>query len=243
MERFLQKSSVRKRFFRTKEHLDDLFGKAEEYEQEIVGPIYKLEAGQNIYRARQLDCDFCQQHLEQNPSKELSAPPRDKAKAGRMNVELIQVFYGAFSQDTAIAEIRPGINNEVAVGEFVLKKALKVFDFTALDRAQDELEEGSFAHMRYDFISHLQNEISKPIMPYERQREYIPTQIVAEYLKEYFGCDALIYKSSMHKDAHMDNRNIVILNRVEDFVGTKSSVLKFGDYKIKKIRNVIYEVC
>jgi hypothetical protein len=56
----------------------------------------------------------------------------------------------------------------------------------------------------------MQDEISKPISPFAMQREYIPTQIVAEYLREYFTCDAVIYKSSLHRDDKMDNRNIVI---------------------------------
>jgi hypothetical protein len=46
----------------------------------------------------------------------------------------------------------------------------------------------------------MQDEISRPVRPHERQREYIATQIVAEYLKSYFGCDAVIYKSSMQRD-------------------------------------------
>jgi hypothetical protein len=48
-----------------------------------------------------------------------------------MNVEYIPVFYGAFSEETAVAEIRPGIGEEVAVGEFELRRELRVFDFTA----------------------------------------------------------------------------------------------------------------
>jgi hypothetical protein len=64
----------------------------------------------------------------------------------------------------------------------------------------------------------MQDEISRPVRPHERQREYIATQIVAEYLKSYFGCDAVIYKSSMQRDNAEDNRNMVILHR-EKFVG------------------------
>ena len=73
---------------------------------------------------------------------------------------------------------------------------------------------------RYDFITQMQDEISRPVRPHERQREYIATQIVAEYLKSYFGCDAVIYKSSMQRDNAEDNRNMVILHR-ETFVGAR----------------------
>jgi hypothetical protein len=75
------------------------------------------------------------------------------------------------------------------------------------------------------------------------QREYIATQIVAEYLREYFSCDAVIYKSSMHRDDKMDNRNIVILNKGAEFVGTGSAnVLSYSRHEIKDILDVVYKV-
>lgn len=87
----------------------------------------------------------------------------------------------------------------------------------------------------------MQDEISKPISPFAMQREYIATQIVAEYLREYFACDAVIYKSSMHRDDHMDNRNIVILNKGVDFVGTENEhVLSYSRHETDDILDVVY---
>jgi hypothetical protein len=88
----------------------------------------------------------------------------------------------------------------------------------------------------------MQAEISKPISPFAMPREYIATQIVAEYLREFFESEGVIYKSSMHKDDKMDNRNIVILNRGVEFVGTDKSVLAYVRHEIKSIDNVIYEI-
>jgi hypothetical protein len=86
----------------------------------------------------------------------------------------------------------------------------------------------------------LQNEISRPVRPRERQREYIGTQIVAEYLKSYFGCDAVIYKSSMQRDGAEDNRNIVILHR-DLFVGTADpSVVSYADWSLLEVTDVRY---
>jgi hypothetical protein len=160
-----------------------------------------------------------------------------------MNVEYIPAFYGAFCEETAIAEIRPGIGDEVAVGEFVLARDLKVFDFTAFSRARGVAWKDLVTHTRYEFITQMQDEISKPISPLAMQREYIATQIVAEYLREYFACDAVIYKSSMHRDEKKDNRNIVILNRGEEFVGTESeNLLSYSRHETKDILDVVYTV-
>ena len=240
---FCQTVQYERRFFKIKELLDDLFGTPEEYDEGAIRPVYALKVGKKIYRARLLDDDFTQERLNKNPAKELGAPPREKAQAGRMNVEYIPAFYAAFCEDSAIAEIRPGIGDEVAVGEFVVQKEIKVFDFTAFARSHGDEWKQCYTHTRYDFITQMQHEISKPILPFERQREFIATQIVAEYLREYFNCDAVIYQSSMHKNAKMDNRNIVILNRGVDFVGpTAANLLSFSRHDIREIMDVIYTI-
>ena len=97
------------------------------------------------------------------------------------------------------------IGDQVAIGEFALQKKIKVFDFTIFSKVKSEKWKEAHAHTRYDFITQLENEISKPILPFEKQRAYIATQIVAEYLREYFECDAVIFRSSMHKGDEADN--------------------------------------
>lgn len=195
-EDFCQTVQYERRFFKIKEPLDELFGKPEEYDQGAINPVYVLKAGQKLFRARILDEDFTHNLLDKNPTTELSAPPRAKARAGRMNVEYIPAFYAAFSEETAVAEMRPGIGDEVAVGEFVLRKDLRVFDFTAFSRPDSDWKQLR-KHTRYEFITQMENEISKPVRAFDKQKEYIATQIVAEYLRVHFNCDAVIYRSSM----------------------------------------------
>jgi hypothetical protein len=236
---FCQTVQYERRFFRIKEPLDALFGKPEEYEGGAINPMYALKAGQRILRARLLNEEFTIDRLNQNPAAELGAPPRARARAGRMNVEYIPAFYAAFSEDTAIAELRPSIGDQIVVGQFFLRNELRVFDFTAFSRPDSDWKELR-AHTRYEFITQMENEISKPLRPFERQREYIATQIVAEYLREHFGCDAVIYKSSMIRGNQADNRNIVILDRGVDFVGT-GGVLSLARHDIRDIHDVTYQ--
>jgi len=63
---------------------------------------------------------------------------------------------------------------------------------------------------------------------------------VAEYLKSYFSCDAIIYKSSMQRDDSQDSRNIVILHRAM-FVGANDpNVLSYVDWSQQEVVDVRY---
>ena len=241
-EDFCKKIQYERRFFKIKEPLDELFGKPGEYESGPINPVYALKPGQKIFRARILDDGLTEDVLSQNSETHLGAPPRDRAPAGRMNVEYIPVFYGAFSEDTAVAEIRPGIGDEIAIGEFALQREVKVFDFTVFSRAPRERWDEVYSHTRYDFIRQMEDQIGRRVLPHERQRQYIPTQVVAEYLKEYFGCEAVIYGSSMFRDRSAENRNIVFLPKADGFVGGDAAVLKYERYTVKEVMDVTYSL-
>jgi len=240
-EDFCKQVQFSARFFGIKERLDELFGKPDEYGEGPVRPLYDLAAGQPVFRARLLNDDLSEEAIQANPSTCLGAPPVNRTQSGRMNVELIPAFYAAFSRETAIAELRPGIGDIIAVGEFVTRAPLRVFDFTVFERRAEDRHR-LFDHSRYEFITQMQAEISKPVRPHERQREYIATQIVAEYLQSYFGCDAVIYGSSMQRDQGTEKRNIVVLHR-EIFIGGEApGVLSYVSWSLKEIRDVRYTI-
>ncbi|UGA44179.1 RES domain-containing protein [Bradyrhizobium quebecense] len=238
---FCRAVQYERRFFRIKEQLDELFGKPEEYSAGQTTPVYILRKGAVLYRGRILDDRFTEDQLSAAPAISLGAPPPDRATPGRMNVEFIPAFYGAFSRDTAIAEIRPSIGDRIAIGRFALHRNIKVFDFTAFSRPDRAADPTIIEHTRYDFVSQMEEEISKPILPYEKQREYVATQIVAEYLRECFKCDAVIYRSSMHTGPEIENRNIVIFGAQADFLGGGSrQLLDLLDHEIRRVNNVTF---
>jgi len=74
----------------------------------------------------------------------------------------------------------------------------------------------------------------------DRLREYIPTQIVAEFLREEFKCDAIIYRSAMHKDGNQDNRNMVIFSKYGMFV--ENGIVSLSKWHKVTISNVTYEM-
>ena len=253
----------KKRFFSIKSPLDEIFGDYDRYKKGSRPPIRTLEAGSVIYRARKFDAGFkrsdikrsfnyilapdTQKNIDEvikNIQKELGAPPKEKAIAGRMNVQHIPAFYGAFTDDLALKEVLPSIAEEVAVAKFSLVKDIKVFDFTVFDIAFDEYyKEGlsKYSDTRYKVITQLHDKINEPVSPYDKSLDYIPTQILTEYIREHFEVDGIIFFSSLAESSEKEKRNIVIFS--PDNNCSFSDVLTVSkDVKIKKINNIKYDI-
>jgi hypothetical protein len=139
---FCEKVQFSSRFFGIKERLDELFGKPEEYGEGPVRPLYDLGAGQVNFCARVMDANLTEDDLRVNGAALLGPPPSARTHGGRMNVEFIPVFYAAFSGATAIAELRPGIGDSIAIGRFTTRVPLKVFDFGVFDPSSRNLPNG-----------------------------------------------------------------------------------------------------
>jgi hypothetical protein len=236
------------RFFNIKKQLDDLFGKIEEYTREGRRPVYTIGKGKTIFRARKLSRNLDGKAVKDNPKKELGAPPADIAIAGRMNVQHIPAFYAAFSPEVAMRELQPYISEQIAVGEFTLERNIRVFDFTVFDTLYDEKYAAKgikpvYTGTSYDVVTKMQNEISRPVSSDNKTREYIPTQVLTEYIQEHFDVDAIIFFSSLFPEEHEgDNRNIVLLSK--RFEGGKfESALSIDKKKvqIKSVTNIHYE--
>ncbi|WED67243.1 RES family NAD+ phosphorylase [Synoicihabitans lomoniglobus] len=163
-----------------------------------------------FYRARLHDAAMEHRRLQ---FIEVEAPPPDACKAGRANAAGIRVLYVADSADTAIAEIRPHISAVVSVGRFRPRQALQVFDLSQPPSmaALDPFSDGFAQEMRTAaFFAQLNEEFSRPIPPFTPERDYAPTQIVAEFIAEQ-GYSGIKYRSAMRPDG----RNYVFFDCTE----------------------------
>lgn len=236
------------RFFNIKKQLDNLFGELEEYSKEGRRPVYTIGKGKSIFRARKLTSGLNEYTIRDNPKKELGAPPADIAIAGRMNVQHIPAFYAAFSSEVAMRELQPYISEKIAIGEFTLERNIRVFDFTVFDQIYDEkyAEKGikpSYTGTPYEVLTHMQSEISKPISNDNKTREYIPTQVLTEYIQEHFEVDAIIFFSSLFSDEEEgDRRNIVFLSkRFANGNFEEALSIDKDKVRIKSVTNIQYE--
>jgi hypothetical protein len=162
--------------------------------------VWELPQGSELFRARICNSAAFVKNAHKDPFKHVGPPPPDQARAGRMNVEGVVVFYGAMDCETCLAETRPALGNDTAVITLRTTKPLRLLDFARLGESfsrlsyfqpdfTDQCEKGVF-------LRRLQSLISQPIVP-GRETEYLITQTMAEYLahvqKKPF--DGILFKS------------------------------------------------
>jgi hypothetical protein len=162
--------------------------------------VRELPLGYQLFRARICDSIEKLKNALTDPLKHVGPPPPEHARAERMSVDGVAVFYGALESETCLAELRPTIGSEAAVITVRTTKALRLLDFT---RIKDSYHVLSYFQPDFNeqaekniFLRQLGRLISQPVRP-GRESDYLITQTMAEYLahvhRESF--DGLLYKS------------------------------------------------
>jgi hypothetical protein len=155
-----------------------------------------------------------------------------------MNAAGVLAFYGAFDPATCVAELRPPVGSRVGWAAFEIARPLVLLDLTRFQGApKDRNVFSNYAADRmsqWSFMQEFMTEISTPILPGDEVFEYIPTQVVAEYLVRHhnFGrgkatklIDGLVYHSAQRAGegkAAMDVRNVVLFGEAAMVEGTTS---------------------
>jgi hypothetical protein len=116
-----------------------------------------------------------------------------------MNPAGIPAFYGAFSEDVAVAEVRPPVGSLVAVAKFSVIRPVRLLDVSFLPYAYHEESIFSAAYDRLrnkvGFLEKFHRRISRPVLPSDEVLAYLPTQAVAAYVANVMGLDGMIYGS------------------------------------------------
>lgn len=165
-----------------------------------VGPASEYRA---FYRARLFQSDQDVEKALCHPEKSLGAPPVGIGNAGRMNTAGQPAFYGASLQATAIAEVRPPVGSQVVVARFDIVRPLTLLNLASLAKVQiphgaslfDPATMASF--QRRDFLEALSQRITVPVMPEDQDRNYLITQVIADYLAMHteVNIDGILYPS------------------------------------------------
>jgi len=216
---FCQEIRYRARFFSQSaaEVLGQLFDNVDSLRtfdgRSVIHSAGPKSENSEIFRARVSQTQDTLDRILQNPVQELGAPPPKSSKNGRMNAAGISVFYGAADADTCIAEVRPPIGSHVVVGRFQIIRDIRLLN---LDMLTQVYAKGSYFDSEYGgrkglaaFLRNLVGELIKPVMPDEETFEYLPTQVVAEYLAEKINprIDGIIFESSQ---IEAEGQNIIL---------------------------------
>lgn len=200
--------------------LDKVFQGIEAHRTYQNNPVI-VEAGPgtaltSLFRARVFQSNESLIAALEKPEISIGPPPPKVAAAGRMNARGIPVFYGATDRHVALAEVRPPVGSNVVVAQFDIIRPLRLLDVEALRSLSvgGSLFDPQFMarKQKASFLSDLSEQITKPVMPDDESLNYIPTQVIAEYLAslESPQLDGMLYASVQAGD---DTRNVVLFNK------------------------------
>ncbi|WP_406841832.1 HEPN-associated N-terminal domain-containing protein (plasmid) [Streptomyces sp. AHU1] len=166
--------------------------------------VRKIPAGTKLWRAREVQdsevttaTGWC--------AADLGTAPRKFARtSNRMSPAGIPMFYGAFDQDTAVQEVTRGEQLRLAIGTFELSRSCTVVDFTRLPSIPSIFDaEYSYQRRTLLFLRQFVAQMAQPVRDGYDQIDYVPTQVVAEFLLKVFNPDdpiqGLVYTSSLNQ--------------------------------------------
>ena len=181
------KSVYSNRFFFNKDHpflkgIKDLY-------PDSVDTLYQ---GEEVYRARiippNLHCEK-QDGFQVLNEKEIGAPP--SCPEGRSNPAYTSRLYVSDTPYCALSEVRPACGETVAIGTGCVTKDLKVMSFVKIPILYSS---GEISVNRPKSICEIANHIfSVPVL---NNRDYLPMQIITEYVRLFLGVDGISYSSS-----------------------------------------------
>jgi len=157
--------------------------------------------GNHLYRARIQSDDTV------IPLANMGRPSAQQVKNGRANPVGIPYLYAASTPETAIAETRPHPGDRLSVARFRVTESLRLLNLQHPRKTISpfgDVYDSDLLALRHDlaFLSHLEGELSKPILPRVADLEYLPTQYLCEFIKN-CGYDGVVFKSSISNGANV----------------------------------------
>lgn len=146
----------------------------------------KIGVEDSFYRARAMK-DIGQPYRSVH---EMKAPPANFAGAGRINPAGMSFLYTAVDIETIRREVhQENEGTPLTVVKCSPNKTLRVLDLT-IDQQEKE-KVNSFRRV-------INDNFSKPVDLKNAVVEYLPTQLIAVYIKDVMGLDGVKYKSSVY---------------------------------------------
>jgi len=146
-----------------------------------------LPAGTRLFRARGVPGDAPLPSAPTEQARELGPAPVRQSKNGRMNPPGISYTYLSFEPDTALAEVRSSGDEKCWVGEFVTRVALTIVDLSfTTGKKLSSIFDPEYDHEHRLLLPSLRafaREISKEISANDQPLDYVPTQVLTEFLR------------------------------------------------------------
>lgn len=173
-----------------------------------------IPKNKKLYRCRQYA-----NKAEMKSKKDLASTPIEFAKVnGRMNPVGISMFYCSMEKELTIKEVVDYTDFKrpfYSIGFFKNIKEIKLIDLTKIPDMPSIFDDKKNKDIEVlGFMKGFIDDITAPISTNDSMIEYIPTQIVTEYIRynPQLNVDGIIYPSSKSKTSH----NIVLFYNHDD---------------------------
>jgi len=135
---------------------------------------YEVYAGVSLYRAR-ID------EKREFGHEGLTAPTTERSKSNRMSPKGISHFYCSEDRNTCVQERHAQPGQTVAIGEFRVKQNLLLVNLCDAPPSTSIFSGDYFPAA--SFLRRFCEEVSRPVAAGDDQVEYIPTQILCDYIQ------------------------------------------------------------
>jgi hypothetical protein len=173
-------------------------------DDKLSNPVLILKAGMIMYRARIITCEVnavYEGKFVGFSEKDSFVPPKDKTLDMRANYRYIPYLYCSDIAYGAVCEVRPRFNALVSIAEIEVNDDVELFDF-----AFDNVPKG-MGETKENLCRSLSEFFAKPVTSDDDITDYIPTQYIAEYIKN-IGYDGIVYRSAVANSS----KNYAIFN-------------------------------
>lgn len=224
-----------------KEFLDSIFGDVEDLKtREGDYVIQTINPGDDLsifFRGRTFQSEKKVEEAMVRPDRDIGPAPSGLAAAGRMNAKGISVFYGATHPDIALSELRPPVGSSVVMGEFHLVRPIRLLNLSLLSKvvARGSIFDPNFTELesRSHFLTSLVRIMTRPTNPDLADKEYLPTQLIAEYIANAHPSeiDGILFSSSQSEEAGF---NVVLFrhaSKVEPLIIDPRSEINTSTYE------------
>ncbi|MCS6128521.1 RES family NAD+ phosphorylase [Shewanella oncorhynchi] len=177
---------------------------------EIIHPnsaMWRAQMGHDTYPLKDGDVEI-DEILVPYPEKRMR-PLSNSASEGRANPKGIPYLYVASDKETAMSEIRPWLGSVISIARFTNIQELRIIDFSKHhnERLPCYLCEPDDAKKIEAVWTYIDNAFSQPVTNNDQKSDYVPTQIIAEFIRS-LGYDGIAFKSSLSKGHNLALFNV-----------------------------------
>ena len=175
----------------------------------LLEELVITEYPKSMYRVRIVRSEKEKKTVASDPRRQLDKPPNENSGYNRFSPAGISYLYLSDSLETALKETGASIGDECAYGTFALGEGSRILDLRrrSLLETMGWFENEDFSSRDFCFLANFTEDIARPVGNDDKLVDYVPTQIVAEFIWSK-GYDGFLYDSSVS-----DGYNLVLFEK------------------------------